>query len=93
MQDEFDDLKKEIPNLQHHNCKDFLEMAEIIKSSKFFIGNQSMAYDLAEALKVPRLLEGCPYYPVIKPHGKNAYDFFYQVHFEKWCKYLNNINF
>ena len=35
MQDEFDDLKKEIPNLQHHNCKDFLEMATLIPRSKF----------------------------------------------------------
>ena len=88
---EYEDLKKEIGNLEFHNCKDFLEMAMLIKSCKFFIGNQSVGYDIAEALKVPRLLEGCPYFPVIKPHGKRAYDFFYQVHFEKWFNHLNNL--
>ena len=88
---EYEDLKKEIGNLEFHNCKDFLEMAMLIKSCKFFIGNQSVGYDIAEALKVPRLLEGCPYFPVIKPHGKRAYDFFYQVHFEKWFNHLYNL--
>jgi len=91
MKDEYNDLKKEIQNLEFHDCKSFLEMAMIIKSSKFFIGNQSVGYDIAEALKVPRLLEGCPYFPVIKPHGDKAYDFFYQVHFEKWFNYLSGI--
>ena len=90
IQDEYKDLKKEINNIEFHYCKDFLEMAKIINASKFFIGNQSVGYDLAEALKIPRLLEGCPSYPVIKPHGKNAHDFFFQPHFEKWCEYLNN---
>ena len=84
-------LKKEIGNLEFHNCKDFLEMAMLIKSCKFFIGNQSVGYDIAEALKIPRLLEGCPYFPVIKPHGKRAYDFFYQVHFEKWFNHLYHL--
>ncbi len=86
---EFDDLKKDIPNLQMYECKDYLDMAKIIKSSKFFIGNQSIAYSIAEALKVPRILEGCPYFPVVQPIGKDSFDFYYQPHFEKWCKYLN----
>lgn len=88
MENEYNDLKKEIKNLEFHNCKDFQEMASIIKSGKVFIGNQSVGFDIAEALKVPRLLEGCPYFPVIKPHGKKGYDFFYQIHFEKWFKEL-----
>ena len=89
--DEYDDLKKEIPNLQIYNCRDFLEMAKIIKSSKFFIGNQSIAYPMAEALKVPRLLEAEPLFPVVQPIGKNAYDFYYQPHFEKFFKVLNSL--
>jgi len=88
IKDEYEDLKKEINNLEFHNCKDFLEMATLIKACKFFIGNQSVGYDIAEAIKIPRLLEGCPYFPVIKPHGKKAYDFFYQMHFEKWFNHL-----
>ena len=55
----------------------------------FFIGNSSIGYNLAEGLKVPRLLEACPNFPVVRPHGKNAYDFYYQIHFEKFFKILN----
>ena len=87
--DEYLDLKNEIPKLKLYECKDFLEMAQIIKSSKFFIGNQSIAYPMAEALKVPRLLEAEPLFPVVQPVGKNAYDFYYQPHFEKFFKILS----
>ena len=87
--DEYENLKKEIKNLQFYDCKDFLEMAMIIKSSRFFIGNSSLGIDIAEALKIPRLLEACPNFPARQVHGKNAYDFYYQVHFEKFFKILN----
>ncbi len=90
IKEEYDDLKKEIPNLILYDCKDYLEMASIIKSSRFFIGNQSVAYPIAEALKVPRILEACPYFPVVQPVGEDSFDFYYQPHFEKWCNYLNN---
>ena len=83
IKEEFDDLKKEIPNLEFYEPKNFLEIAQIIKSSKFFLGNQSVCYPIAEALKVPRLLEASPDYPVVQPIGKNAYDFYFQPHFEK----------
>jgi len=89
LKDEYDDLKKEIKNLEFYDCKDFLDMARVIKACKFFIGNMSAAYALAEAMKVPRLLEAEPPFPVVQPVGKNAFDFYYQPHFEKWCKYLN----
>ena len=59
-------------------------------ASKFFIGNQYVGFPMAEALKVPRILEAEPDFPVVQPIGKNAFDFYYQPHFEKWCKYLNN---
>ena len=64
-------------------------MSKIIKSSKFFIGNQSMAFAIAESLKIPRLLECRPDFPVVQPVGGEGYDFYYQIHFEKWVKYLN----
>jgi len=88
--DEFEDLKKEVPNLELYDCKDYLDMARVIKSCKFFIGNQSVAYPIAEALKVPRILEAEPSFPVVQPIGKNAFDFYYQPHFEKWCTYFQN---
>ena len=80
--EEFEELKKEIPNLMFHDCKNFLEMAQIINSSKLFIGNLSFGYTLAEALKKPRLLESGPDFPLVYPNGKNAYDFYFQNHFE-----------
>ena len=87
--DEYEDLKKDVHNLELYDCEDYLDMARVIKSSKFFIGNQSVAYPIAEALKVPRILEAEPDFPVVQPIGKNAFDFYYQPHFEKWFKHLN----
>jgi len=85
---EYEDLKKEVPNLNFYDCKDFLEAAQIIKSCKFFIGNSSFGFTIAEGLKVPRLMESFPDFPVIYPNGGHGYDFYFQDHFEKWFKYL-----
>ncbi len=89
LRSEFEDLKKEIKLIEFYDCKDFLEMAQIIKSCKFFVGNECFAYSVAEGLKVPRLLEASPEFPVIFPLGSNAYDFYHQIHFEKMFKKLN----
>ena len=75
--DEYLDLKKDVKNLEIYVCKDYLDMARVIKSSKFFIGNQSVAYPMAEAMKVPRILEAEPNFPVVQPIGQNAFDFYY----------------
>ena len=88
MKNEYDDLKKQVKNLEFYDCKDFLEMAEIIKASKFFVGNEGIGYAIAEALKVPRLLEASPDFPVIFPIGKKSFDFYHQIHFEKFFKEL-----
>lgn len=82
LEDEFDNLKKSIKNLQYFDCKDFYELASIIKSSKIFIGNLSFGYAVAEALKVTRLLESAPNFPLVYPNGGNGYDFYFQNHFE-----------
>ena len=88
LKNEYNDLKNEIPNLEFFDCKDFLEMAQIIYSSKIFIGNLSFGFTLAEGLKKPRLLESGPGFPLVYPNGKNAYDFYFQDHFEKNFKKL-----
>ena len=88
MQDEFDDLKKQIPNLEYYDPKSFYETAQIIKSSRFFIGNSSACFSVAEGLKVPRLLEASPDFPAVQPIGLDAFDFYFQPHFEKWVDYL-----
>ena len=52
-----------------------LELAQIIKGSKLFIGNQSCSFSLAEAMKHPRCLE--VYYELnnCQPHGPNGYTY------------------
>ena len=87
---EYLNLKKQIKNLSFYDCKDFLEMAEIIKSCKLFIGNLSFGYTIAEALKVPRLLESFLDFPLVYPNGDKGYEFYFQKHFEKKVKQLIN---
>tara|TARA_Y200000002_G_scaffold149816_1_gene123818 strand:+ start:1928 stop:2803 length:876 start_codon:yes stop_codon:yes gene_type:complete len=88
LEDEFNDLKKSINYLEYHDSKDFLELASIIKNSKLFIGNLSFGYAIAEALKVPRLLESAPEFPLVYPNGSKGYDFYFQSHFEYLVKKL-----
>ena len=88
LKNEFDDLKKSINHLEHYDSEDFLELASIIKNSKVFIGNLSFGYALAEALKVPRLLESAPDFPLVYPNGSKGYDFYFQNHFEYLVKKL-----
>ncbi len=79
---EFEDLKKDIPNLEYYAVNNFLETAEAINSCRLFIGNQSFPFAVAEALKVNRLLEVYFYAPNVIPEGRGAYDFVYQPQFE-----------
>jgi hypothetical protein len=65
-------------DIEHYKVKDFLELATAINSCAFFIGNQSMAFHIAEGLKVPRLLEVCAQFPNTLPHGSQGYSFLHQ---------------
>ena len=65
LKNEYDDLKNQITSLEYYDSKDFLELASIIKNAKFFIGNLSFGYALAEAIKIPRLLESGPNFPLV----------------------------
>ena len=86
----YKNLKEKLVNLEHYESNDFLELASIIKGAKLFIGNLSFGYALAEALKVPRLLESGPNFPLVYPNGCKAYDFYFQSHFESLVKKLYN---
>jgi hypothetical protein len=79
---EYEKMKRSIPNLVWHAVSSFLEMAEVIKGSKLFIGNQSFPFSVAEGLKVVRLLEVYHRIPNVIPEGQNGYDFCFQKHFE-----------
>lgn len=87
--EEYEDMKKSIPQIKYYPVKNFLELARIIGGCKFFIGNQSFPYSLAEAIKVKRALEVCFENPNVIPEGDNAYDFCYQPQFEKIVRELN----
>ena len=91
LKNEFENLKTKINNLEHYDSKDFLELASIIKNARIFIGNLSFGYALAEAIKVPRLLESAPNFPLVYPNGYDGYDFYFQVHFEEIVKKLNDL--
>lgn len=70
-----EDWKLEIP---HYIVRDFHHLAQIMNACKFFIGNQSMCFAIAEGLKIPRILEMCPYAPNIFPIGSQAHYFNFQ---------------
>jgi len=82
---EYLSIKKQIPNIKFYECKNFLEMAEIINSCKLFIGNQSFGFSIAEALKVVRILEISMDAQDVIPFGKNGFDFYFQKDLENIC--------
>ena len=71
---EYKILSAKLPKMKYKPVSDFLELAGVIKSSNLFIGNQSMAFALAEIMKVPRALELCQYANNVIPTGDNGYD-------------------
>lgn len=79
---EYQRMKKLVSNLHWHPVNDFLELAQVIKGGKLFIGNQSFPFSVAEALKAVRILEVCPLTPNVIPEGPNGYDFYFQKHLE-----------
>jgi hypothetical protein len=88
VKEEYEDMKKMIPNIEFREVENFLEMATIINSCKLFIGNQSFPFSIAEALKVNRLLEVFYKSPNVIVEGKGANDFMYQPQFEYLVKKL-----
>lgn len=69
---------------------DFKELARVINSCKFFMGNQSMCFQIAEALKTPRILETFHIAPNVIPVGEHAYDFYHQGAVEYYFHKLMN---
>lgn len=59
----------------YYECKDALEMAQIIKGSKLFIGNQSLGFAIAEAMKHPRVLEVYYKNANCTPQSSNGYTY------------------
>ncbi len=87
---ELNDGEDEIKSIQYCTPKNHLELAIVIRSCKFFIGNQSLCFALAEAMKVPRILETCSYLPNVIPSGEKAYDAYFQSAIEYYFNVLND---
>lgn len=79
---EYENMQKMIPHIKWVQVKNFLEMAQIIAGGKFFIGNQSFPFSLAEGLKATRVLETYHAAPNVIIEGADGYDFYFQAHFE-----------
>ena len=80
---EYQDMKEMIPHIEFIKVNDFLELASMVAGCRFFIGNQSFPFSIAEALKVNRILESYHLCPNVVVEGPKGYDFCYQPQFEK----------
>lgn len=76
-------------NIRKGNVTSFLEYAQAIKQSKFYISNQSQGFQLAQGLKHPRIVELCAAAQNVIPIGENAYDFFHQKGLEYYFHKFN----
>ena len=77
-------------NIPYLEVNDFLELAKCIKSCRFFIGNQSCPFHIAEAIKKHRILEVSPAFPNTFPNGKGGYAAVYVEAMELYVHKLFN---
>jgi len=78
-------------NIPRLEVEDFLELGYAIKEARFMLGNQSLNWNLAEAMKSPRILEVCQYAQNCQPLiGPDSYGFFHQVGCEYYFRILYN---
>lgn len=78
-----------IPRLE---VKDFLELAYAIKECRFLLANQSFNYNIAEAMKTPRILEICQYAQnCIHGIGGLSEGFLHQVGAEYYFRKIYNL--
>lgn len=69
--------------------KNFIEVACILNNCRFCIGNQTFFFALAEALKVPRMLELYKNLPDVIPHGEMAMEFVDNENFNTILDFFN----
>jgi hypothetical protein len=78
-------------NIPRLEIKDFLEYAYALKACRFLLSNQSFAWNLAQALGVPRVLEVCAFAQnCIAFVGEDSYGFFHQVGLEYYTRMMFN---
>jgi len=91
LQDEYEVFckqhKLDIPRLK---VNDFYEIAVALYNCKLFISGQSSIFQVAEGLKIPRILEVCKSIPNVIGSGPGFYDFLTQPALEYYVKRLFN---
>lgn len=76
-----------IPRIE---INDFLELAQYIKGCRFFMGNQSSAWNLAIAMGKPSILEMCQFAPNCQPFvGTDNLGFYHQDALTHYFEYLS----
>ncbi len=70
-------------NVPHYQPRDFLEAAKAIVSCRLFVGNQSSCFQIAEALKVQRIVEVSQQAPNVIPNGPGGFEAISQYMIEK----------
>lgn len=79
----------DVPRLQ---VNDFLELAYALRDSRFLLSNQSFIWNLAEAMKTPRILELCQYAQnCIFGIGEHSYGYYHQAGTEYYFRKLYNL--
>ncbi len=77
-----------IPRLEIDN---FLQLGYALKEARFSLSNQSSLWNLAEAMKTPRVLEVCNFAQNCQVMvGEHSYGFFHQVGVEYYFRVLYN---
>jgi len=78
-------------NIPLLDAKNFLEVAYAIKNARFFLGNQSMGWNAAQAMGTPRILEMCSFADNCFPGiGENSEGYFYQTGAEYYFRTFYN---
>jgi len=78
-----------IPRIEVAN---FLELGHVLQESRFLLSNQSQGWNLAEAMKTPRILEICEFAQnCIHMVGKHSYGFLHQGGVEYYVRKMYNI--
>jgi hypothetical protein len=79
----------DVPRLE---INDFLEYAYALRECRFLLSNQSMAWNLAQAMQIPRVLELCQYAQnCIFGIGEHSYGYYHQIAAEYYFRKLYNI--
>lgn len=77
-------------DIQRLDAADYLEIATALSSCKVYLGGQSSIFQVAEGLKIPRILEVCNSIPNVIGSGPGFYDFLTQRALQYYVEKLFN---